>query len=146
MSFSRLLDHHVVTSALLGLLVASTAACPTVDLGDQPEDPLICRPDRAYFDTVIWPQYLDPPDKARACAAAAGCHRLADGRTPLRLVTDPVDLGRNYDTVRRFLNCSSPLDSPLLVEPLAGTASHGGGDIFPDANDPAVTAFLQWFP
>ena len=127
-------------------LAASAAACPTVDLGDQPDDPLLCRPDRAHFDNVIWPQYLAPPDPARSCVAAAGCHAIAGGRTPLRLTTDPLDLDRNYDTVRRFINCSSPLDSPLLVEPLAGTTAHGGGDLFPDTNDPAVVAFLQWFP
>src|SRR5687768_16421568 len=101
--------------ALCALLVT---ACPTVDLGGAPVSPGACRPDPAYVEAVIWPDFITG---AASCVGAAGCHRLEDGRSALRLDTaDPLDLGRNYAVVTRFLSCGTPSASSLLTKPLAG--------------------------
>jgi hypothetical protein len=124
----------------------SLAACPTVDLGDQPEEAPLCNPGQDYFTDVIWPQYVAPADMQRSCVGRSGCHRASDGRSAMRLdASEPIDYAGNYQVVRRFLNCSTPDASRMLTEPLAGTERHGGGDIFPSASDPAVVVFLQWF-
>lgn len=128
--------------SLLGL-----AGCPTVDLGDTPPDIGQCRPDRQYYIDVIWPRYLAPATAARSCVAASGCHDAQTGRSALRLSSStPVDHDRNYQVVTRFLNCSTPTASELLTKPLAGIEAHQGGDIFPNATDPAVVDFQGWFP
>jgi hypothetical protein len=132
----------------LGLVagIALLSACPTVDLGDQPEEAPLCNPGDAYFRDVIWPQYLAPADIQRSCVGRAGCHNAANGRSALRLdASEPIDFAGNYQAVRRFLNCSTPDASRLLTEPLAGTERHGGGDIFPNLEDAAVVAFEAWF-
>jgi hypothetical protein len=132
------------------VLAALAAGCPTVDLGDVPADPGQCRPDPAYFETVIWPQYLVPADPELSCAGEAGCHRIEDGRSALRLVLPPpgqpdlVDYSSNYDTVTRFLNCGTPDASSLFTKPVTGVDAHGGGDLFDDGS-PSATAFLEWF-
>lgn len=135
--------------ALVGLAVTALAGCPTVDLGDTPPDPGVCRPDPTYYRDVIWPEFLAPADAARSCVVAGGCHATQDGRSALRLETDvdadPTAHTRNYQVVTRFLNCASPDASSLLTKPLATVDSHGGGDIFPNTMDPAVMAFEGWF-
>ena len=129
------------------LCTAGLAGCPTVDLGDTPEDPPLCNPDRIYFEDVIWPEYLAPADPDRSCVGRTGCHRITDGRSALRLDTEePIDVSANYQVVRRFLNCGSPASSSLLTKPLGGLDPHAGGDLFADTTDPAVVAFEAWFP
>ncbi|MBT8495679.1 MAG: hypothetical protein KJO07_21705 [Deltaproteobacteria bacterium] len=127
--------------ALTGL--AMCLGCPTVDLGETPVAPGSCRPSRVYFDTVIWPEYLAPSTEA-SCVGDSGCHRRSDGRSSLRLTTDPVDLGENYDVTTRFLNCGSAANSSLLTKPLSGQDAHGGGELF-GSGDPAFDTFLDWF-
>jgi hypothetical protein len=142
-----LLD-RVRRRALAALLVTTCAVggagCPTVDLGDTPVSPGSCRPDPAYYRDVIWPDFVSPPDDARSCVAASGCHRIEDGRSALRLTTDPVDDNRNYDNFTRFLNCGAPEASPALTKPMSGADPHGGGDLFNPGDDPEST-FLEWF-
>jgi hypothetical protein len=123
------------------------SGCPTVDLGDTPPDIGQCRPDRQYYIDEIWPKYLAPATAGRSCVAATGCHQTTTGRSALRLSTaTPVDHDANYQVVTRFLNCASPESSELLTKPLAGIEAHQGGDIFPNATDPAVITFQGWFP
>jgi hypothetical protein len=124
--------------------VALVAGCPTVDLGENPPDPGTCRPDPAYYRDILWPEYLAPADTALSCVDAAGCHARDDGRSALRLVTDPVDHGANYQVVIRFLNCGAPESSSLLTKPQSGVDPHGGGDLFGPGSDPTIT-FMQWF-
>jgi hypothetical protein len=121
-------------------------ACPTVDLGDQPPDVGQCRPDKLYFNDVIWPRYIAPVDMTRSCVGKSGCHAADTGRSALRFSTAPVNADGNYQVATRFLNCQSPLASTLLTKPLAGQEAHLGGDIFPNVNDPAVNDFRGWFP
>jgi hypothetical protein len=140
-----------VRGAVIGaaLVTALCAGCPTVDLGDTPPDPGICTPDMGYFQTQIWPNYLDPPiDPAspnRTCAQA-NCHDSVSGRSGLRLKTmEPIDYAANYAVVTQYLNCGNPDSSELLTKPLAGIEPHVGGDIFPDEQDAQAQVFLKWF-
>ncbi|MEZ4404288.1 MAG: hypothetical protein R3B06_29985 [Kofleriaceae bacterium] len=119
--------------------------CPTVDLGDDPVDPGVCRPDPGYFQAEIWPKFLAPADPMKSCVGRAGCHGETDGRSALRLDNvAPIDFTRNYQVVTRFLNCGTPAASALLTKPLAGEDPHGGGDVFA-AGDPAIAVFEGWF-
>ena len=99
-----------------------------------------------YFHDKIWPMYLAPADPAKSCVANAGCHQVANGRSALRLETNPPDDALNYAAAARFLTCSDPMASPLLTKPLIGGDPHGGRDIFTSTSDPAVQTFLMWFP
>ena len=73
-----------------------------------------------------------------------GCHDQ-NGQSALRFKTSPIDFQANFKASLIYLNCGSPTTSELLVKPLAGIEPHGGGDLFPDVNDPAVKVFLDWF-
>lgn len=137
---------RAVNSSLgFAVALAMLAGCPTVDLGDVPPDPNVCRPDRAYFEEMIWPVYLAPADPAKSCVMQAGCHAANNGTSALRLETNPPDFARNYTTVTRFLNCNTPGASRLLLKPLSTELDHGGGDIFLPG-DPAIAVFEGWFP
>lgn len=130
----------MVCAAFTALL----SGCPTVDLGDTPDQPGSCMPAFAYFQDTMWPQYFSPSDTSKSCVSAAGCHRASDGRSALRFQTDPVDDQSNYDVVTRFLNCGSPESSAALTKPLSGVDPHGGGDLFAPGSSPQST-FLAWF-
>ncbi len=134
------------SAAALGPLVAlACAGCPTVDLGDDPVEPGVCRPDPDFFRTRVWPEYLAQPDMAKTCVGRSGCHGEADGRSALRLdTTDPIDFTRNYQVVTRFLNCGTPEASSLFTKPLTGEDPHGGGDMFA-GGDASAAVFLDWF-
>jgi hypothetical protein len=132
-----------VTAAAFAL-----AACPTVELGEQPPAPGACRPDPAYYRDVIWPEVIAPAATERSCVGEAGCHQRSTGRSALRLISDEpltlADHNSNYDVVTRFLNCGTPEASSLLTKPLAGVDPHGGGDVW-SAGSTEETTFLQWF-
>ena len=133
------------SSAAWTLAALVLAGCPTVDLGDTPPDPGVCRPDRGYFDSRIWPEFLAPADEARSCVTA-GCHGEVRGVSGLRFdSTPPIDLARNYQVATRFLNCGTPEASPLYTKPLGRIEAHGGGDIFDEA-DAQAAVFRLWFP
>lgn len=130
--------------ALLLCVLAGTG-CPTVDLGETPVSPGACRPDATYFREVMWPEFFAPAAEELSCVSAAGCHRVEDGRSALRLeTTEPLDHAGNYEVVTRFLNCGAPDASSALTKPRSGVDSHGGGDMFGPGSAPEST-FLQWF-
>lgn len=135
-----------LTSLVASALALVVAGCPTVDLGELPEQPPICQPDRAYYETVIWPEFLATADQAASCVGAAGCHNLENApRTPLRLSTvEPIDHAGNYQVVTRSLNCSDTGASPLLTKPLTGVDPHGGGDLFATGSNQELV-FESWF-
>ena len=119
--------------------------CPTVDLGNTPEDVGLCNPAQgeAYFESMIWPVYLNGAGTAQC--TRSGCHDPT-GQSALRFdVSTPIDYATNYKATQIYLSCSTPASSELLTKPLAGTVSHGGGDIFASLSDPAVQVFLNWF-
>jgi hypothetical protein len=121
--------------AVLSLLLAG---CPTLDVGDTPVEPPLCRPNLDKFQEAggIWDTALAPADPAQSCVARDGCHAIGTGRSALRLIYKPrdqmtsADFSTNLDTVARFLNCSTPAASLLITKPEAGTESHLGGDLW----------------
>jgi hypothetical protein len=122
------------------------AGCPTVDLGDTPSDIGSCLPDRAYFESRIWPDYIERTDMpARSCIGMNGCHRNTDGRSSLRLsFQPPIDFDANYRAVTRFLNCGDPSSSDLVQHPRR-IRPHPV-QVFPTDNEPEiVNVFLPWF-
>lgn len=130
----------------LALLVLTTG-CPTLDLGEEPAAPGACRPDRLYFQDVIWPDFVNGAgNPALSCVSASGCHDANNGpRSSMRFETrEPIDFQLNYDVMTRFLNCATPDESSALTKPLSARDSHGGGDLFGEA-DPATQTFLSWF-
>lgn len=137
---------------LVAAALLAHAGCPTVDLGDEPQDVGKCLPDRQYFRDVIWPEVLVPADTSRSCvgSGSGGCHDASQGRSAFRLFLPtggaPPNFNQNYEVVTRFLNCGSWESSSLLTKPLAGRDPHGGGDIFAQTGDSAVDAFLMWRP
>lgn len=131
----------VMGSVALGCL----AACPTIDLGEDPSNPGVCRPDPAYFRNEMWPKYIAVADPMKSCIGRSGCHSESDGRSGLRFDSSATpDLERNYQVAVRFLNCGTPSASTLYTRPLAGEDSHGGGDIF-SSTDPQAAVFEGWF-
>jgi len=131
--------------AVIGGLVA-VSGCPTIELGEEPESPTLCRPNQAYYQDVIWPDFIEiAGNDAASCTAAAGCHDIADGRSALRLSTAaPIDHDQNYRIVIRYLNCADPGSSSMLTKPMTGIDAHGGGDLFNQTDMPR-DIFLQWF-
>ena len=115
----------------VGLALLLLPGCPTVDLGETPVSPGACRPDPAYFEEFIWPEFIDVADNEKSCVSEGGCHQLENGRSAFRVsLTEPIDFSANYNVATRFLNCGTPDSSSLLTKPLSGVDSHGGGDIF----------------
>jgi len=138
------LPAHLRTALLVAGLTA-LAGCPTVDLGDTPADIGSCRPDRQYFETTIWPMYIDNPDPAKSCISMSGCHNDSmNARSGMHLKTTmPIDFTANYRTVSRHLNCSDPGASDLVTYP---TQLLPHPVLLFGINDPEVTqVFLPWF-
>lgn len=126
------------------VLAVALAGCPTVDLGDTPQDIGRCNPrgGLAYFQDVIWPMYVRPTNMTNGCAKG-GCHVLGAGNL-LGYKVDPVDFPGNYRATLIHLDCGTPETSPFLTKPLAGIEGHGGMDIF-QPTSPEVQLFLDWF-
>ncbi len=124
----------VVRAVLAGVLLLSLTGCPTVDLGEEPPPPGLCRPDVGYYQDVIWVEIINSPDTAINCVGESGCHQRANGRSALRLITgaslSQSDHTQNYEVVTRFLNCGTPGASTFLTKPISGVDPHGGGDLF----------------
>jgi hypothetical protein len=133
--------------ALCVVLAFGLGGCPTVDLGDSPEDVGLCNPAQgeAYFEASVWPMFLDDSSSGgtRQCTKG-GCHDQ-NGQSALRFKTNPIDFQANFKTTQIYLNCGSPTTSRLLEKPLTGPETHGGGDIFMTLDDPDVKVFLGWF-
>lgn len=127
----------------LALALAATG-CPTVDLGDTPEDIGLCNPRGGidYFQDVIWPMYVRD-GQAMACTAAGACHVLGAGNL-LGYKTNPPDFPANYRSTLIHLDCGTPMMSKFLTKPLGGIDGHGGMDIF-QPGAPQVQLFLDWF-
>ncbi len=133
------------TAAAALMACTLLSACPTVDLGETPVSPGACRPDPAYFEEFLWPEFIDTADAEKSCVADGGCHQLENGRSAFRVsVNAPIDFAANYNVTTRFLNCGTPGASSLLTKPLTGVDSHGGGDLFSPGSESELV-FLDWF-
>jgi hypothetical protein len=93
--------------------------------------------DCQVFQTSVNPIF-DADIGGRTCSAS-GCHTVygsAGGAFKIypNAVANTVEMQANYLAAKGFTNLSSPADSKLLLEPLAGSqsivGSHTGGDIF----------------
>ena len=126
------------------VLALGAAGCPTVELGDTPEDIGLCNPrgGLTYFQDVIWPRYVRD-GMANACTSAGGCHVLGAGNL-LGYKVQPVDFPANYRATLVHLDCGTPMMSKFLTKPLAGIDGHGGMDIYM-ASAPEIQLFLDWF-
>jgi hypothetical protein len=125
------------TRGRLLFLALLATGCPTVDPGDNPVAPPLCRPDLETFKAEggIWDVAINPSDEAKSCVAMAGCHSQDTGRSGLRLLVKPrasftdLEWRMNLDVVARYLNCSTPSDSLFITKP-DGTESHFGGTLW----------------
>jgi hypothetical protein len=126
------------------VLVLVIAGCPTVDLGDTPEDIGVCNPRGGlpYFQDVIWPRYVRD-GMPNACTTSGGCHVFGAGNL-LGYKNNPVDFPANYRATLVHLECGTPMMSKFLTKPLAGIEGHGGMDIF-QPGSAEVQLFLDWF-
>ena len=130
------------------LVLLVLAGCPTVDLGDTPVTPPLCRPSLDELKRTVWPAAIDPPDQSKSCVAQAGCHAQTTGRSALRLIPTPAsdaDWAQNLDEIAQFLDCASPAASLFITKPQAGTEAHLGGDLWPDcATCEPVSTVEKW--
>ena len=134
----------LVLAVVLALVLAVTG-CPTVDLGDTPEDIGLCNPRGGlpYFQDVIWPRYVRH-GTPNACTNSGGCHVFGAGNLLGYKVTPSIDFPANYRATLIHLDCGTPMMSKFLTKPLAGIDGHAGSDLFqPDS--PEVQLFLDWF-
>lgn len=117
--------------------------CPTVDLGDDPPAVGLCNPagGQDYFNTQIVPSYLKLADRTTGCGRSSMCHDRAHGAA--FDLANPTST-TNYTIAKNYLNCGTPLQSPLLTKPLAGQDGHGGGDLV-QPNSTEVMVFEGWF-
>jgi hypothetical protein len=135
---------HAIVGITVSIgLLGGLTGCPTVDLGDTPTEVGLCNPAGGvqYFQDHIWPEFIQNKNPNGNCAVA-GCH--INGGNGLDF-PGAVDYQAFYRRTQIYLNCGTPASSQLLTKPLAGVDPHGGDDIFPDLNDPAVVVFLNWF-
>lgn len=102
-----------------------------------------CSPTKglAYFETQIWPKYLDPTDQAQSCVRS-GCHDATSQAGGLGLDVT-ASAASNYERVQPLLDCAAPSASLLFTKPL-DSADHGGGAVF-TATAPQASTFLGWF-
>jgi len=143
-------DHWSLTAGTAGkagiaacLALTFLAGCPTVDLGDTPTEIGLCNPAGGvqYFQDQIWPKYVVRNMNNTSCNTS-NCHVAGGNGLDFPM---PVDYATAYKRTQIYLNCGTPEASQFLTKPLGGIDPHGGGDIFPDMNDPAVPIFLSWF-
>lgn len=91
--------------------------------------------------------------------ASGGCHEVGAGFAgSLKIypnissgTVDPTELANlqlNFLSSLANADLTAPVDSKLLVKPLAGNTgvngSHTGGDVFPDSADPCYVAIINW--
>lgn len=88
----------------------------------------------------------------RTCSAG-GCHSVNGGsggafKIYPNATPGTLQMEANFLAAKGFANLTSPSDSKLLLEPLAGAqsivGSHTGGDIFPDSSDPNYMTIYTW--
>jgi hypothetical protein len=131
--------------ALVVCIAVTLAACPTVNLGNTPEDIATCDPmgGLPYFQAQIWPNYLAPANPATTCVRS-GCHDTTVSAGGMGFdTTEPIDYAGNYAIAQPKLDCEVPTSSLLLTKPL-NLDGHGGSQIF-TTSDPEYSIFLNWF-
>jgi hypothetical protein len=101
---------------------------------------------QAYFDAMIWPNYLaiqSPVDSTHSCLDH-NCHGNNSFAGGMGFDTSNPTSPNNYRIAQGEIECSVPTASRLLTKPLAGIEGHDGGDLI-RMSDPEYTTFLNWF-
>ena len=106
------------------VIVAGLAACPTVDTGEVPVTPGLCRPDKNEFrrEGGIWDVAIAPADQTKSCLQTMGCHATQDGRTHSKM-----DHGVNGCQARRSRSALPTTDTEL--SDIAAAANSGDNRI-----------------
>lgn len=96
---------------------------------------------------------VNPILESRGCTAS-GCHNVVFGNGGAfkiypNAVNGSAEMLANFIAAKSFANLTTPAQSKLLLEPLAGAnqssaGTHSGGDIFPDTSDPDYLTILGW--
>lgn len=141
--------HQMGLHRSLTVLALACAGCPTVDLGDTPDDINRCNPagGLAYFQSEIYPKFIrgDDPTNTRSCTQNNGCHNEGGGTALSFRIQGRRDDVFNFRVTQLFLECGAREQSLLLTKPLAGVTDHQGGSIFATMSDAEVQTFLGWF-
>jgi hypothetical protein len=125
-----------VMAALLGQQSASSPAAPALDY--------------EYFKARVEPIFLA---KREGHARCYSCHSQG---TPMRLQEIPAgrttwseeESRKNFEAVIKMVNATDPMQSRLLLHPLAteagGTLFHNGGKHFDNRNNTEWQTLLGW--
>lgn len=137
------------------VLLAFTVLClATADVvagrGQTPAAP----PDFEYYRTRVEPIFLKPRDAFGPGGTCVACHTRVTSRLRLqplaagRATWTDAESRRNYETVARLIVPGRPLESRLLLHPLAaeagGDPSHLGGKHWTTQADPEWQALAGW--
>ncbi|MFQ5936517.1 MAG: hypothetical protein ACE5LB_08925 [Acidiferrobacterales bacterium] len=128
-----------------------TAGCENVEVSDQTTGDTLCF---SYFSQCVNPKFdqaiAAPPFLSCSGNGGAACHNVAGGvggtfKIHAFAQTNTSEMEGNFFSAKAFANLSNPSRSLLLRKPLANSdVNHGGGDIFPNASDPAYQEMLRW--
>lgn len=143
----------VVTRTSVGLWFAAlsillSSGCELVDNEEDRDSQAGL--DRGYFELFVNPLF-NTPIGGQTCSSSS-CHQVNVGSGgSFRLHPDPnptkEQLDHNYTSAIGFVNFADPLNSTLLLEPLAGSypSVHAGGDLIAvgDANYQILATWLQ---
>lgn len=131
-----------------------SAGCNEVNVEPAANAQQLCQ---EYYEACINPLLTQPRtlisrDVSVTCSSA-GCHDSVSGSGGAFKIDGSALAGTdamttNYRAAHGFINISDPVNSKLLLEPLAGSdaisGTHGGGDIFADPNDSAYQEIYYW--
>jgi len=135
-------------------LLAAGIGCASVD----PEAGL-ATPDRAVFDTEVWPILVRDcgfnechGGAPRFFRVVGPGHERLDPATKLTALVTEAELQLSYDRARSMLDSDEPSQSPLLRKPLsveAGGSGHEGTDsfgrnVYRSAEDPSFQTLVRW--
>lgn len=146
--FRRFKEAGVVPASLL-VAMAGLAACGH-EASNSPI-PVGATLDCPTFQTTVSPIF-DMNIGGRTCSAS-GCHLVGQSAGgAFKIYANPAlnsaEMQYNYLVAKAFSNLTTPIDSKLLLEPLAGAqsivGSHAGGDIFSSTADPLYQTILTW--
>ena len=138
----------------LPFLAASLLACASTA-----EDPVLSTPDRAAFDTQVYPILVRDcghsachGNEARFFRVLGPGHVRLDPTTRLADPVSPAELALSYDRARSMLDPGNPNKSPLLVKPLevaSGGSDHEGTDsfgrnVYRSPDNPDFQVLVRW--
>lgn len=91
---------------------------------------------------------MDLDSKTAPACSAGACHGTNGNGSVMYVkpqATAQADIDANYMRVMNEVNTTSPAQSPLLTNPVAGSmVMHTGGKLFPSTSDPTYVKWLAW--